>query len=170
MLNTPKLQKLQIQNQRGNAMIEIIPVLMIFILIVNFSLGFFGLIHSGIMNSIGARNYAFETFRNRANLTYLRDTQGSDSTFTYTKAQQRFHVIKSETSPVAGDKFYATRRPIQFSEIRAVANIKGSVSEHEKGKSIREGTRASEAGVEEGVNPVWVRSNYGICLVAACGG
>lgn len=165
-----KFTKRLVKNQRGNAIIEIIPVLMIFMLIVNFSLGFFGLIHSGILNSIGARNYAFETFRNRSNLNYLRDTPSSDSKFTYTKSQQRFHVIKNETTPIAPDKFYATRRPIQFSEIRAVANAKGSSSEHEKDKLIREGKKASESGLEEGVNPAWVRSSYGICLVTTCGG
>lgn len=150
-------------------MIEIVPILMIFILIVNFSLGFFGLIHSAILNSIGARNYAFETFRNRSSLIYLRDSIGSQSDFTYTKSQQRFHVIKNETTPVAPDKFYATRRPIEFSEIRAVANVKGNPQEHEKGKRISEGQRATAAGLDEGVNPVWIRSTYGMCLVAACG-
>jgi hypothetical protein len=159
-----------VKNQRGNAMIELMPILMIFMLIVNFSLGFFGLIHSAILNSIGARNYTFETFRNRSNLNYLRDTQGSESSFTYTRSQQRFHVIKNETTPVAPDKFYATRRPIEFSEIREVANVKGNAGEHERGKRIREGERATEVGIDEGVNPVWIRSTYGICLVAACGG
>lgn len=158
-----------LKNERGNSIIEIVPILMIFMLIVNFSLGFFGLIHSAVLNSIGARNYAFETFRNRSNLNYLRDTPTSDSTFTYTKSQQRFHVVKNETSPIASDKFYATRRPIEFSEIRGVANAKGTPSEHEKGKKIIEGQRASDAGVDEGVNPVWIRSTYGMCLEAACG-
>ncbi|MEZ0393094.1 MAG: hypothetical protein ACAH59_12810, partial [Pseudobdellovibrionaceae bacterium] len=88
-------------NSRGNAMIEIVPILAIFILILNFSLGFFGLIHSGIMNSIAARNYAFETFRNRADLRYLRDAASSDTEFTYTKSQVRFHAIKSERSKKA---------------------------------------------------------------------
>ncbi len=163
-----KLRRLK--NSRGNAIIEIIPILAIFILVINFSLGFFGLIHSGIMNSIGARNYAFETFRNRSNLTYLRDTAGSDSSFTYTKSQQRFHVIKNETAPVSGDRFYATRRPIKFSEIRGVAEAVGSAQEHERNKTIIEGRRASDVGIEEGVNPAWVRSAYGMCLVANCGG
>jgi hypothetical protein len=159
-----------LKSSRGNAILEIIPILAVFILIVNFSLGFFGLIHSGIMNSIGARNYAFETFRNRADLTYLRDAEGSEVSFTYTKSEQRFHVIRSETIPGTGDNFYATRRPIKFSDIRGVADAKGNPSEHERDKQIVEGRRASETGVDEGVNPVWVRSAYGMCLVAACGG
>ncbi len=162
--------KSRIKNEKGNAIIEMIPIIMIFILIVNFSLGFFGLIHSGILNSIGARNYAFETFRNRANLNYLRDVEGSDTSFTYTKSQQRFHVIKNETTPVAADKFYATRRPIQFSEVTEITNAKGSAAEHERGKRIIEGQRASAVGLEEGVNPAWIRSTYGMCLTANCGG
>src|SRR5437762_2755082 len=109
-----------LKNSRGNAIIEIVPILAIFILIINFSLGFFGLIHSGILNSIGARNYAFESFRNRAELRYLRDTDDSDRSFTYTKSQQRFHVIKNEKAPDE-KSFYATRRPIKFSDIRGVA-------------------------------------------------
>lgn len=157
-------------NRRGNAIVEIVPILAIFILIINFSLGFFGLIHSGILNSIGARNYAFETFRNRANLTYLRDVSDSDFTFTYTKSQQRFHVIKNETAPIGGERFYATRRPIKFSDIQEVANEKGTIADREKDKSIIEGQRVSDVGIEEGVNPVWVRSAYGMCLVAECGG
>lgn len=159
-----------LKNRRGNAIVEIVPILAIFILIINFSLGFFGLIHSGILNSIGARNYAFETFRNRANLTYLRDVSDSDSSFTYTKSQQRFHVIKNETAPVSGERFYATRRPIKFSDIQEVANEKGTIADREKDKGIIEGRRVSDVGIEEGVNPVWVRSAYGMCLVAQCGG
>jgi len=159
-----------LKNSRGNAIIEIVPILAIFILIINFSLGFFGLIHSGIMNSIGARNYAFETFRNRSDLNYLRDAAGSDASFTYRKSQQRFHVIKNETAPIGGERFYATRRPIKFSDIREVANEKGDPSERQRDKGIIEGRRATDVGIEEGVNPVWVRSAYGMCLNATCGG
>lgn len=163
-----------LRNSRGNAMIEIIPVLAIFILIVNFALGFFGLIHSGILNSIGARNYAFETFRNRADLRYLRDT-GSSSDFTYAKSEQRFHVIRSESSADA-DSFVATRRAIKFSEVTAFTKMGGGsddekgLSEHNKNKSILENKRASEVGIQEGTNNAWVRSAYGICLTAHCGG
>ncbi len=158
-----------IRNSRGNAMIEVVPVLAIFILIVNFSLGFFGLIHSGILNSIGARNYAFETFRNRADLRYLRDIDGSDTSFTYSKSQLRFHAIRNESAPNSGLLFYATRRPIKFSDIRGVAEEKGA-SEHTKNKGIMEGQKASDVGIEEGANPAWIRSSYGICLTANCGG
>jgi hypothetical protein len=161
-------------NSRGNAIIEIVPILAVFILVVNFALGFFGLIHTGILNSIGARNYAFETFRNRTNLQYLRDVDGGDGSFTYTSSELRFHGIKGERAP-SSNEFYATRRPIKFSEI-STFNGSGNSSE-EKGladrpkfRAIQEAKRASEVGIEEGTNNAWVRTVYGICLTAHCGG
>jgi hypothetical protein len=151
-------------------MLEIVPVLAIFILVINFSLGFFGLIHSGILNTIAARNYAFETFRNRADLNYIRDT-GSDISFVYSTSEMRFHTIRNETTAGVDElKFYATRRPIKFSDIHEVSDLRDSPQQHEQDKAIAEGKRASESGIDEGVNPAWVRSAYGICLVANCGG
>ncbi len=162
-----------LRNSRGNAMIEIVPILALFILIVNFALGFFGLIHSGILNSIAARNYAFETFRNRADLRYIRDNNvGANASFTYAKSEQRFHVTKSEASPDP-NKFYATRRPIQFSKINSFGDGSADetgLSERPKIKQIRENDRASAVGIDEGTNNPWIRSSYGMCLTAKCGG
>ena len=84
-----------LRNQKGTAMVEVVPLLVIFVLLINFSLGFFGVIHAGILNSIAARNYAFETFRNRAVLNYLRDIADSDDV-TYRREGFRFHGIKIE--------------------------------------------------------------------------
>ena len=164
-----------LMNNRGNAMIEIVPILAIFILLVNFALGFFGLIHSGILNSIGARNYAFETFRNRSDLTYIRDSLGQvdeNLSFTYTKTQMRFHVVKNETDkPGDSTSFYATRRPIQFSEIKNADQTSSDTQTtlHQKIKGIVEGQRASDV-VDDPTTTAWVRTAYGICLTASCGG
>ena len=155
-----------LKNSRGNAMIEIIPMLAIFILLVNFSLGFFGLIHSGIMNSIAARNYAFETFRNRADLRYLRDTDDSEAGFTYAKSGLRWHTIVTEGNSNINE-FVATKRPIKFSDISAVETPLG-LGEHTKVLKVSEQKTASSF-VTEGVSPGWVRSAYGICLETKCG-
>ena len=157
-------------NQRGNAMVEIVPILALFILLVNFSLGFFGVIHSGILNSIGARNYAFETFRNRADLRYLRDTKGSENGFTYAMPQLRFHSVIKENAKAQA--FEATRRPIAFMDLSSTGvatDKKGNPQEHQKTKGIIEGQRASQTGIDEGVDPVWIKTSYGICLTAVCG-
>ena len=152
-------------------MIEIVPILAIFILIVNFALGFFGLVHSGILNSIAARNYAFETFRNRSDLTYLRD-DGSDATFTYAKSALRYHVTRSEASQA--EDYRATRRPIKFSDINALSSGGSSdemgLTEHDTYKKIQEKQSTSTAGDIEGTNNPWIKTAYGICLTAQCGG
>ncbi len=176
------LKRSVLRNENGNAMIEIVPILTIFILLVNFSLGFFGLIHSGILNSIAARNYTFETFRNKADLTYLRDITDDSSQpdfqpqdnlkFTYKKSGQRFHATKNEYDmDGGGEKFYATRRPIKFSDIREVEGANaGNRAHHMRVKNITEGQRASESGIEDESGQVWVRTAYGICIKASCGG
>ena len=168
--------KKSVLNSRGNAMIEIVPILAIFILLVNFALGFFGLIHSGILNSIGARNYAFETLRNRANVAYLRDTTDSDSSFTYKQSGLRFHVVKSELDfSKDSEQFWATRRAIKFSDINSPDNDSNNVSAYHNQNvmlptNIKSGERAFGGQNGEGVNPGWVRTSYGICLEAKCGG
>lgn len=154
-----------IHNNNGMAIIEVVPVIAVFVLLVNFALGFFGLIHSGILNSIAARNYAFETFRNRSNLNYLRDTVDSDPEVFYSRVGQRYHGIIKESVP--GLNWYATTRPIRFTDISGDYEPKGA-NEHNRIKGIIEGERASERGIEEGVNPAWVRTIYGICLNATC--
>ena len=59
-----------LQNEKGMAALEIIPIVIIVVLLLSFSFGFFGVIHTGILNSMAARNYAFETFNHRSDLRY----------------------------------------------------------------------------------------------------
>lgn len=160
-------------NQKGMASVEMIPILMMFIVLVNFGLGFFGVIHSGILNSIAARNYAFETFRNRANLNYLRDTSTSDPVF-YGNKGFRYHFVHAE-----GDKrslAVATKRPIKFTEVVTPTDALGSADDHNKKvKSIKDTGAVSEVFTgknkvdgDAGVSPVWIMTSYGICLRASC--
>ena len=93
--------KKTIKNQRGMAIIELIPTMIIILLLFNFSLGFFGAIHTGILNSMAARNYAYETFRHRSNLNYLRDSSGEVS---YTKEGFRLHATTSDNAKGVKDR------------------------------------------------------------------
>lgn len=156
-----------LKNTRGLAMIEILPLLVVFILMVNFAYGFFGIIHSGILNSIASRNYAFETFRNRANVNYLRDISDSDRSIYYGHVGVRYHGTVKEHQ--RADKWIVTTRPLKFTDIGNSSSDAKGVAEHDKLKIIQEGKKASESGIEDGVSPVWVRVIYGICLNATCG-
>lgn len=155
-----------LQNEKGMAIFEMIPILVVIVLFVNFSLGFFGAIHTGILNSIASRNYAFETFRNRSNLVYFR----ADNTVHFDKLGARVHgtlTEKAANSPT--DEWRASTRLIDFMnfERRAADAVGTAKTQHSKLRELPNG-RVSE-GVHQGVNPIWIKTMYGICLNASCG-
>lgn len=161
-------------NQRGMALMEIVPVLVLFAMLLNFSLGFFGIIHTGILNSIAARNYTFETLRNRADLNYLRDINNADAaSVPYKIIGQRWHGIVDNNKD---NQWIASRREIRFSEREAIEYRAGGLADHNlKVRQLQDEKRVSDQGFggagsdsQNGVNPVWVMSLYGICLNASC--
>lgn len=156
--------KKQIQNEKGMAIFEIIPILIIIVLLFNFSLGFFGAIHTGILNQMAARNYAFETFRHRSNLTYLRTGVAAADVVSYAKTGLRIHASVSDNNKGDMDHFIATGRPIDF---LAQQEATGSKDIHNTQiYTVKDGKRFTD---NSGVNPLWVRPQYGICLNAKCG-
>lgn len=156
--------KKSLKNQKGMAIIELIPIMIIILLLFNFSLGFFGVIHTGILNSMAARNYAFETFRHRSNLTYLRTGVKGNDIVSYKDEGMRIHATVSENKK-GNDQFVATLRPIDFLSDKNLSA--GSAEIHNGGiYGIVDGKRYTAGG---GVSPVWVRPQYGICLNAKCG-
>ena len=153
-----------LSNQRGFAMIETVPLLVIFVVLMGFGLGFFGVVHTAILHSMAARAYSFETFRQRANLYYYRE-DGSGETpgksINFGKKGWRYHAVQHETDP--RDKFVATARPISFSRTAASAKA-GSTDIHNKAIFA-----IMPRNEKTAVNPVWVMVGYGICLNAQCG-
>lgn len=160
-----------LNNEKGQATLEAIPLLFIFVIFIGYALGAFGIVHTGILHSIAARTYAFETFRHRANVTWFRsnkdDAHHFDSNFpTDQKFNYRLHSIKHERGNDAGSGYgVATERPMSF----------GFGSNQEVGRNenthnnlvmnIQSGQRERRAAV----NPVWIRAQYGICINANCG-
>lgn len=176
-------KKFRLPNEKGLATIELIPVLLLFALMFNFSLGFFGVIHSGILNSIAARNYAFETFRNRANLNYLRDIIGESASAdqilaaNYTKVNHRFHGIITEGRDESRlEEWPVTRRPIKFTDINTGVDAVGTSEEHKNlvrqitdpGKVSDIFTGRGPDDGRSGVSPVWIQVIYGMCLTPKC--
>lgn len=158
-----------IHNQNGMAVLEMIPIMIIIVVLMNFAYGFFGVIHTGILNSIAARNYAFETFRHRSSLLYFRERSADDNNLdTYHSLHARYHGIASDRRNPSSTDPVATEREISFTEGFGNPDIKGlSPSVHlQEVLSIRDdGTRYND---KEGVNPVWIRPMYGLCLNAKC--
>lgn len=169
MLKTKKFS--QLNNEKGMAVFEIIPIVVIIVMFINFSLGFFGAIHTGILNSIASRNYAFETFRNRTDLTYFRNSGPVGVEFS--KVKNRVHGTISEKQAAKVGKtdppWSASSRLVDFMSFsnRAAEEIGNSKGEHAKTRELQEG-RVSES-MHQGVNPIWIKTTYGICLDSSCG-
>lgn len=154
----------QQKSEKGMAMLEIIPIMAIFALIINYGLGFFGVIHSGILQSIAARNYTFETFRNRANLEYFRDIPTS-ATVKYKRSEARYHGIVNKNS---SNDWIATSRGIRFTD-RSPAEAIGNQNHNQQSiTTIKNDQLVADSIVSEGVDPVWLKTKYGICLTARC--
>lgn len=154
------------RHEKGFATIEMIPIMVVIALLLNFSLGFYGVIQSALLNSIAARNYAFETFRNRTNLVYFHDVRGDGE---FRKKNSRVHGIASEGRGSSdGTSAVVTLRRIGY----------GMNPEADQDMSVHEPGSTDEAGIfgiKEKVRndsisaaPVWVRPMYGICLNAKC--
>jgi hypothetical protein len=157
-----------IKSNKGMAMIEVLPLLMIFVFLLGFGIGFFEFVHTAIMNSMSARTYAFETFDNRSDVTLFRDVK-SDHYTSFTKVGNRFHSTQSELHlNETGNGLYATSREIlafrRDDRDRVLANV--TVEDHNT-KIYEIGARNRKGGVE--ASPAWVMVGYGICVNAQCG-
>ncbi|MBX3020615.1 MAG: hypothetical protein KF799_02970 [Bdellovibrionales bacterium] len=152
-----------LKSQKGMAIIETVPLLVIFVVLMSFGMGFFGVIHTAVLHSIAARTYSFETFRQRTNLYFFReDGSGTNAStaINFTKKGWRFQAVQHETDD--RKRFVATTRPISLG--RAIAATDTNEETHNKDilSLLPRNQRVA-------VNPVWVMVGYGICLNAKCG-
>lgn len=173
-------------SEKGMAMVEAIPVLFMLVLVFNFSLGFFGAIHSGILNSIGSYNYTIETFRFRSNLMYFRPGDLAH----YKLSKNRVHGVTKDGSDhdtvEDKQKWPATLRAITFNFVkddpkRNLAVLKGggeTICDDNGCRTFdKSGTEniwnASSTSVPQTGSTIqtpriWIKTVYGICISADC--
>lgn len=154
-------RKSSLRNEKGMAIIETLPLLVVFVMLTGFGLGLFGVVHTATLHSIAARTYAFETFRNRANLDYYReDGSGLTEPYYLGKKGYRYHAVQNEGD--ARMEFVATVRALTFGRDLAAT----SATEVVHNQQIFSLNKRNE---KIAVNPVWIMVAYGICLNAQCG-
>ena len=152
-----------VKNKKGMATIEALPLLVIFMMLISYGIGMFGAIHTAILNSIGARTYAFETFRHRSNVIYFRNNVGFKDHKHFLTRQSRTHGVTSEKSRGASDELKATLRPIAFGQ-----RIKETQNQYPvHNNDVHDLSRINR---KVGVNPIWIMVSYGICVHPTCGG
>lgn len=153
-------------NKKGTAILEMIPVIIVLMVLLRYTYGFFGIIQSATLQSIAARNYSYETFRHRSRLGYLRE--GAIEARTEYKKGVRLHGIRDESSNVtATPDWDVARRDISFPP-RKVDKIGSDsyVARSSEQYNIRVGRRYADG---DGVNQVWLAIRYGMCVDFRCG-
>lgn len=152
-----------LKNEKGIALLETIPLLVIFVMLISFGLGLFGAVHTAILHSIGARTYAFESFRQRTNLSYFRENGSGNILSTARNFSQqgwRYHAVQNEKD----DRSFLVPSTRSIALGRQTASIDSSVETNNTSIYALE-TRNTRVEV----NPIWVMVGYGICLNMACG-
>jgi len=168
------LKKNALRNEKGMATIETIPLIMVFVFLICYEFGVFGIIHTGIMQSISARAYAFETFKNRSNLVYFRDTPSQDPQLNFFRGSgDRTHGIASEAKSDADDGTdgIAAERPLRVGIPFDPDQASRKDLDRHNIKVFDQalvGPQKRNQKVE--VNPVWIQVQYGMCLNVNCGG
>lgn len=154
-------RKSRLANQKGLAILETVPLIVIFVMLMSFGMGFFGIVHTAVLHSIAARTYAMETFRNRANLYYYReDGSGLERPFNFTNKGWRYHAVQHESDP--RDLFVATARQISLGS----QSPAGDPNKETHNQQIYQIQQRNE---KISVNPAWIMVGYGICLNGQCG-
>ena len=157
-----------LKDDKGMAVLESVVIMFIFVILARYSIGFFGVTHTAILQSIASRTYAFEIFRHRSNLWYFRDNITYPPTLSenlhYHNFGNRIHGTNNEISLSGNRTQYPTeRRVVMFIEEEPTGR---SWSDHANAISdIQNGVRNTAISLD----PVWIKTQYGICLTAECG-
>ena len=158
-LKKPKL------NNKGMATLEAIPMIVIFVMLVGYALGLWGVIHSATLHSIGARQYAFETLRHRANYMYLRD-QVIGGVYHHEQMGYRYHAVTGTSD--TNDSFIAPYAPITVGK-KPVSSDLQRLNADNQAMHYNEifDMNARNQSVE--FSHAWIMTGYGICLNPQCG-
>lgn len=155
-----------LNNENGQAMLEAVPLMSVFVILMAYGLGLFGVIHSGILFSMSARNYAFETFRNRTNTEIFRYSGNAKTSnlVGFKEVGFRYHLVSDgmadQNSDVTASKrpiiMGLNRRPTGEDSLTHNQNIYGEIITGERNQTV-------------GVHPAWLMIGYGLCIDAQCG-
>ncbi|MCY4513262.1 MAG: hypothetical protein OXB86_06205 [Bdellovibrionales bacterium] len=174
----------------GIAMVEILPLLVVFITFFGLTMGLWGAVHSGTLQSIAARHYAFEVINNRTHVEHHRDwdpavNAGTEQMFqSPTPSLEIYHglkgmrlfavVIKQSGKP---EGFVENRGLNFFNDIDRSHNDSpgGILSSPETDAANKYSSRSgfledTQLFIQTPpINPIWLMNGYGICLNCCCG-
>ena len=142
-------------DERGFAIVEAVTFLMVFIIFTLYVIDLFSAIHTGIVNSIAARTYLFETLQHRADIGWLRqeDSTGAKRERHYVLEHERFHTVTDEDTPPSDKTIRAPARVLtQVNTDDIISKVQNSGLDSNKNQTTS----------------IRIKSGYGICLDAQC--
>lgn len=149
------------ESEKGFSLLEVLPLIIVITSLFAFLIGLWGMTHKHILHSISSRSYAFETFRNRANVTYFNDTRSE--TNSYEESGLRFHA----SGDGAGNTIRALVTPIRFP---ATEERDNQSTEYHRRQIFNESVIPAQGeGTGDGTVLPWVMVAHGICVNAGCG-
>ena len=144
------------KNKKGFALVEALLFLVAFSVLTVYSIDFFAVIQTALVNNIHARTYLFETLQHRSDISLLRQDDPSSRSNNYGNPQNdfmRFHAVNDENQPMTDDKIRPSARRLT----RVTETIEGQM------KSDKLDSNDNKASV------IHVKSGYGICISSSCG-
>ena len=157
------MSRLRIKNNKGLASIEAATLMVLFVVMVYYTIGFFGVVHTGVLHNIHARSYVTENFRHRANLWYFR-SNALNNLKQYYQRGSRVHGINTDMEQNPNTQ-KSTERPITMGLPLSEEGRTGNIHNDQIHSRVPASGRSSVA-----VNPVWIMVLYGVCLNSTCTG
>ena len=128
-----------------------------FAILTVYSVDFFAVVHTAVVNSIGARTYLFETLQHRSDISLLRQDDPASRTNNYASVADkfmRFHGEIDEHEEFTDDKVRPSSRRLTRVE------------------EVVEGQIKSDATLDNSnskASNIYIKTGYGICVNSACG-
>ena len=138
-----------LKNQKGVAVVEMLFMLWIFIILYGLTFGFWTAIHSGILNSIAARHYAFSVLNNRTHFEYHRDNTSDGNKSYFKKGDVGFRLFAVVKYQEGEPDFIKVKKDLNLFN-KDQLKIKQS------------------SGNEKKASPIHLKQAYGICFNAEC--
>lgn len=157
----------KLQNNKGFASIEATILLVVFVIMIYYTFGFFGAVHTAVLHNIHSRTYAFETFRHRSSLYYFRSnlSGAAPAILHYYDIGNRLHGINTDSEDFPANQV-ATERPISM----GLELDEQNRSSNYHLDDVMNRVPANGRNTSTSVNPIWIMTMYGICMDSTCGG
>lgn len=153
-----KLMPEKLKEEKGFAAVEGVVFLLALVVMAVYAIDYYTAIQTGILGSIQARAYLFETLRHRPSADYLRYDRSSDVRFSNANENyERLHMVNDEDYP-----------PDNTNQIPAVGRVITASDESFRNKGQLGAPNQLGFSENNKTSTLFIKSGYGICTDSQC--